>query len=223
MSERGRLAAEGWPFIIGGLALTLLAAAFQVFWAAVPLAVLTLFTVAFFRDPARRVPGGPGLVVSPADGRVVEVLAGADEPGLPREGYTRVAIFLSIFNVHVNRAPVAGTVKSVDYTSGRFLSAFKPEAATENERNRIGLVNDENDRGELIPFTQIAGLIARRIACYKKPGDTVRRGERVGLIRFGSRTEILLPPGYEVEVAVGDTVRGGESIIARHGGTEETD
>jgi len=219
VSEKGRLAPEGWPFIIGGLVLTLLAVVFKLVWVSVPLGLLTLFTITFFRDPARRVPGDPGLVVSPADGKVVEVLAGAAEPGLPREGYTRVAIFLSVFNVHVNRAPVAGTVKSVEYTAGRFLSAFKPEASTENERNRIGLVNGENDHGELIPFTQIAGLIARRIACYKQPGDTVQRGERVGLIRFGSRTEILLPPGYEVAVSVGDTVRGGSSIIARRDGT----
>ncbi len=212
--EKGRLAPEGRPFIIGGGVVTLLAAIFTPLWATVVCALLALFVIWFFRDPARRIPAEQGLVVSPADGRVVDVTPGISGPDLPCDGYTRVAIFLSVFNVHVNRAPVGGTVESVDYTAGRFLSAFKAEASTENERNRIGLMSGEDQRRDLIPFTQIAGLIARRIACYKKPGDTVRRGERVGLIRFGSRTEILIPPGYRVDVVPGDRVRGGSSIIA---------
>jgi len=215
VSENGRLAPEGLPFVIGGAILTLLAVFFASTWAAAVCALLALFVIWFFRDPARRIPAAEGLVVSPADGRVVEVAPEIDETGLPCGGYTRVAVFLSVFNVHVNRAPVAGTVESVEYTAGRFLSAFKPQASTENERNRIGLVSGEGPRGELFPFTQIAGLIARRIVCYKKPGDRVRRGERVGLIRFGSRTEILIPPGFQVTVAPGDRVHGGSSIIAR--------
>lgn len=215
MSENGRLAPEGLPFVIGGAILTLLAVFFASTWAAAVCALLALFVIWFFRDPARRIPADEGLVVSPADGRVVEVAPEIDEPGLPCGGYTRVAVFLSVFNVHVNRAPVTGTVESVEYTAGRFLSAFKPQASTENERNRISLVSGEGPRGELVPFTQIAGLIARRIVCYKKPGDRVRRGERVGLIRFGSRTEILIPPGFQVTVAAGDRVHGGSSIIAR--------
>ena len=219
MSEKGRLAPEGLPFVIGGVVLTLLAAYFTPLWATAICALLALFVLWFFRDPARRIPAEQGLVVSPADGRVVEVAPDIEEPGLPCAGYTRVSVFLSVFNVHVNRAPVAGTVESVDYTAGRFLSAFKAEASTENERNRIGLLSGEDQHGDLIPFTQIAGLIARRIACYKKPGDTVRRGERVGLIRFGSRTEILIPPGFEIAVAPGDKVHGGSSIIARRPAT----
>jgi phosphatidylserine decarboxylase len=215
VTERGRFAPEGWPFIIGGAVVTLLAVLFTPVWLAVVCGALSLFILWFFRDPARRIPDGEGLVVSPADGRVVEVAPGIDGPGLDGGGYTRVAIFLSVFNVHVNRAPVAGTVKGVEYTRGRFLSAWDARATTENERNRIDLVSGEEPEGRLIPFTQIAGLIARRIACYKKPGDTVHRGERVGLIRFGSRTEILIPPGYEVTVAKGDTVRGGSVVIAR--------
>lgn len=215
VSEKGRLAPEGLPFVIGGAALTLLAAVVAPLWVAVLCGLLALFVLWFFRDPARRIPADQGLVVSPADGRVVEVAPDINEPGLPCGGYTRVAVFLSVFNVHVNRAPVAGTVESVDYTAGKFLSAFKSEASTENERNRIGLLSDEDPAGELIPFTQIAGLIARRIACYKKPGDRVRRGERVGLIRFGSRTEILIPPGFDIAVAPGDKVSGGSSVIAR--------
>jgi len=215
VSERGRLAPEGWPFIIGGAAVTLLAVLFTTVWVAAACGALTLFILWFFRDPARPIPDGEGLVVSPADGRVVEVAPGIDGPGLDGGGYTRVAIFLSVFNVHVNRAPVAGTVREVEYTPGRFLSAWDPRATSENERNRIDLVCTEEAEGRLMPFTQIAGLIARRIACYKQPGDTVVRGERVGLIRFGSRTEVLIPPGYEVIVARGDRVRGGSVVIAR--------
>jgi phosphatidylserine decarboxylase len=212
--EKGRLAPEGRPFIIGGVVVTLLAAFFTPLWVTVICALLALFVTWFFRDPARRIPGAHGLLVSPADGRVVEVTPEISDADLPRDGYTRVAIFLSVFNVHVNRAPVGGTVESVDYTAGRFLSAFRSEASTENEQNRIGLRSGEDQSRDLIPFTQIAGLIARRIVCYKKPGDVVARGERVGLIRFGSRTEILIPPGYQVGVARGDKVRGGSSIIA---------
>ena len=215
MPERGRLAPEGLPFVIGGVALTLLAAVFTSPWMTVICALLAAFIIWFFRDPARRIPGDDGLVVSPADGKVVEVAPGISDPGLPDDGYTRVAIFLSVFNVHVNRAPVAGTVERVDYTAGRFLNAMKSEASGENERNRISLVSSETEPRELIPFTQIAGLIARRIVCYKKAGDQVRRGERVGLIRFGSRTEILIPPGYGIVVKPGETVKGGSSIIAR--------
>jgi len=215
MPERGRLAPEGLPFIIGGAVITLLAAWLAPPWVAVIFALLAFFILWFFRDPARRIPGAEGLVVSPADGKVVEVAPNVDEPRVQGKGYTRVAIFLSVFNVHVNRAPVAGKVDRIDYTAGRFLNAMKSEASSQNERNRISLISTESDRPESIPFTQIAGLIARRIVCYKKAGDTVRRGERVGLIRFGSRTEILVPPGYQVVVAPGEKVRGGSSIIAR--------
>ena len=162
---------------------------------------LFAFVAFFFRNPTRTIPGDPRTIVSPADGKVVR---------LERVGnVTRMSIFLSLFNVHVNRSPIAGRIEAVDYRPGKFLVAFNDKASTDNERN-IVMVSD----GRItIVFTQIAGIVARRIVFWKKAGDTVAKGELVGLIRFGSRVDVLFPAGTEATVSVGDRVKGGSTRI----------
>jgi phosphatidylserine decarboxylase len=162
---------------------------------------LFAFVAFFFRNPTRTIPVDPGTIVSPADGKVVR---------LERVGnVTRMSIFLSLFNVHVNRSPIAGRIEAVDYRPGKFLVAFNDKASTDNERN-IVMVSD----GRItIVFTQIAGIVARRIVFWKKAGDTVAKGELVGLIRFGSRVDVLFPAGTEATVSVGDRVKGGSTRI----------
>jgi len=172
-------------------------------WGVVPIAVLIAFVLFFFRDPARIHPEGAGLVLSPADGRVSEILR-------DREG-VKVSVFLSVLDCHINRSPVAGTVREALYTRGRFHPAWQGRASRENERNRLVIRSDSGDYG----VTQVAGVLARRIVCTKRPGDGVERGERIGLIRFGSRTDLHLPPGVEPIVKVGDRVRGGLTVMAR--------
>jgi len=159
----------------------------------------------FFRDPERIVPEGDDLIVAPADGRVVVVPRASGGTG------DCIAIFLSLADVHVNRSPVSGKVLAVRYTPGKFRPAWEPEAGSSNERNTLTLEGPAGNYG----VSQIAGLVARRIHCFKRPGDGVARGERIGYIAFGSRTELTLPPGAEVAVRVGDKVRGGETVIAR--------
>jgi phosphatidylserine decarboxylase len=192
------IAREGWPYVLG-----LLVAASLAWLASVALAAgfaaLALFTLFFFRDPDRRVPDGAGLVVSPADGKVV-----AAEPG-------RISVFLSIFNVHVNRSPIGGRIETVRYQPGAFRAAFDPRASSDNEQNVVTVRGDGHD----VVFKQIAGLIARRIVFWKRPSDPVGRGERVGLIKFGSRVDVFVPEGSALRVAVGDRVRAGESVLAQ--------
>jgi phosphatidylserine decarboxylase len=174
-------------------------------WAA-PLWALAAFVLYFFRDPDRIVPAGAG-VVSPADGRVVD-LRQTEIDGRP---VWKISIFLNIFNVHVNRSPIAGVIRNLKYTPGRFLIASRREASVENEQNTVTVEQD----GETVVFKQIAGAVARRIVFNKKVGDTVERGERVGLIKFGSRVDLFLPLDYAPEIAVGDRVKGGSSWIAK--------
>jgi phosphatidylserine decarboxylase len=167
----------------------------------ISLLLLSAFVAFFFRNPKREIPADPKVIVSPADGRVVKV---------ERVGnVTKLSIFLSVFNVHVNRSPIAGRIEAIDYKSGKFRVAFNHAASVENERNII-MVAQGNIK---IVFTQIAGILARRIVCWKKVGDIVDKGELVGLIRFGSRVDILFPAGTEVTVEKGDRVRGGSSPI----------
>jgi phosphatidylserine decarboxylase len=197
----------GWYFAALPAALAGLLV-WQQWWAAAgALASLTLFILFFFRDPERAIPAEPGAIVSPADGRVLSVEASEWE-GEPR---TRISIFLSIFNVHVNRAPIAGKVTNLSYQPGRFHVASKELAGERNEQNVITMEGE----GTRVVFKQIAGLIARRIEFWRKTGDDLARGERVGMIRFGSRTEILFDPAYTVQVKPGDTVHGGASVLAR--------
>lgn len=172
-------------------------------WLAAVLWLLALFCLYFFRDPERAIPAGP-VAVSPADGKVVAVKA--ESPALQR-----ISIFLNIFDVHVNRAPVSGTIRKVEYRPGRFLVASREECSTQNEMNVVTM----DAGGSPVVFKQIAGLIARRIVFNKKPGDIVAAGERVGLIKFGSRVDVLLGPEWEIAVRPGFRVYGGSSIIAR--------
>ncbi len=176
-------------------------------WIALPLVLLGLFVFYFFRDPNRKVPMEPGVVVSPADGRVVV----CQNEELNGRAGKRVSIFLAIWNVHVNRAPAAGTIKNLEYKPGKFMAAWEATASTENEQNVFTL---ESEYGEIV-FKQIAGYVARRVVAWKKTGETVARGERVGLVRFGSRVDVWLPAGAELAVKVGENVKGGSSVLAR--------
>uniref|UniRef100_A0A7V4XU62 Phosphatidylserine decarboxylase proenzyme n=1 Tax=Acidobacterium capsulatum TaxID=33075 RepID=A0A7V4XU62_9BACT len=176
-------------------------------WAVLPL-LLAAFFLWFFRDPKRAIPGGEGLVVSPADGKVTEVA----RIRTPQGELQRISIFLSVFDVHVNRSPVAGTIASVAYQKGLYLNAMDPASAEKNEQNTVVV---RADAGYEITFKQIAGLLARRIVFNKRVGDRVERGQRVGLIKFGSRTDILMPPGFEILVRQGQRVSGGSTILAR--------
>jgi phosphatidylserine decarboxylase len=172
---------------------------------AAPLFLVAIFCLYFFRDPDRAIPDGP-VAVSPADGKVVGIIgdgAGAE--------CTRISIFLNIFDVHVNRAPIGGKIANVEYAKGQFLVASREMASSQNERNTVTIAGEATS----VRFAQIAGLIARRIVFSKKLGDTVDKGERVGLIKFGSRVDIFLGPEWEIKVQPGERVSGGSSILAR--------
>ncbi len=175
------------------------------YWA-LPFYILAAFCLYFFRDPDREVPAGP-VAVSPADGKVVVVKA--------ENGGQRISIFLNVFDVHVNRTPIPGRVVDVRYQEGQFLVASKEAASHSNEQNAITVLGTVGGEETRIEFKQIAGLIARRIICYKKPGDVLAAGERVGLIKFGSRVDVQLGPEWEVVVRVGQRVSAGSSVIAR--------
>ena len=177
------------------------------------LVFLALFVFYFFRNPDRKIPMEPGVVVSPADGRVVVV---KDEENAGRQG-KRISIFLAIWNVHVNRSPAAGAITKLEYKPGKFLAAWAEKASLENEQNVFTLASEH---GEIV-FKQIAGWVARRVVSWKKTGDSVGRGELVGLVRFGSRVDLWLPVGAEIAVNVGDNVKGGSSVIARMGVGEQ--
>src|SRR5512146_2461378 len=181
-------------------------------WAVLPL-LLGCFLLWFFRDPERVIPQEPGAIVSPADGKVTDVSA-VTLNGEPR---TRISIFLNVFNVHVNRSPIAGEVKGVEYRRGKFGNAMGALSSEQNEQNIITVEGE----GQTIVFKQIAGLIARRIVCTKKIGDQVARGERVGLIKFGSRVDVLLDPSVAVSVKIGDHVKGGSSVLAQFSTAKE--
>ena len=200
------VAAEGWPFILPPAAAACIMAVMGWAGAATVFAVVALAFLGFFRDPDRTAPDLPGAVLAPADGRVMVITEALDPWVGPA---VRVSIFLSPLDVHVNRAPIGGLVKNVEYVAGRFLAAYRPEASEQNERCAVSL---DGDRAR-VTVTQISGVLARRIVCRVRPGDTVRAGERYGLIRFGSRTDLVLPRGTELRVGVGDRVRGGESVM----------
>lgn len=198
------MAKEGYPFL---LPLLLIAALFlysRMNWAGFVFLALALFIAYFFRDPERLISPHEADIVSPADGKIVEIAPESDKT-------TRVSIFLSVFNVHINRSPVAGQVESVCYVPGKFKVAFDPTASAENERNVL-VIRSGSDK---IKFSQIAGILARRIVCWKKPGDLVAKGERIGLIKFGSRVDIFLPDNVALSIKLGDKVQGGASVIGR--------
>lgn len=215
---------EGRKFAVIAAAITAALAFLSWETLAWPMAGVTLWVLAFFRDPIRTTPKGEGLVIAPADGMVTMIATvpapremagegGLDEAAL----YTRVSIFMSVFDVHINRAPIAGEIKRVVYISGKFLNADLDKASEDNERQHI-LV--EGHDGTRIGFTQIAGLVARRIVPWVKPGDLVASGQRVGLIRFGSRVDIFLPAGTASQVILGQCTIAGETIVGRIGVAE---
>jgi phosphatidylserine decarboxylase len=173
-------------------------------WAA-PCLLLAAFFLWFFRDPERHIPGEPGAIVSPADGKVTGVYSVV----VNGKTLTRISIFLSVFDVHVNRAPVAGTICEVRYQRGSFLNAMNEKCGDLNEQNVVTMEGE----GQTVVFKQIAGLLARRIVFTKKPGDVLRRGERVGMIKFGSRTDVLVDPSAKIQVKKGDRVKGGSSVL----------
>lgn len=200
---------DGWIYLIGLGFITLLIFFWKSYAALIPF-ILFIFVGFFFRNPKRDIPLQPDLVVSPADGVVMSVEKVIENRYIQAEAI-RIRIFLNIFNVHVNRTPVAGTVGFQEYRPGKFLAAYKNEAAQLNEQNLIGF----QDGDFRVLVSQIAGLIARRVVSWVKPGDTLQRGERFGLIKFGSCTEVYLPSNVQVEVKKGDRVKGGETIIGR--------
>lgn len=204
------MAPEGLPFVFLLGLTTLTFAALRCWPLALVFLVLTWFSGHFFRDPERFTPKEPDLAVSPADGKVIRVEPRPD----PITGETRtcVSIFMNVINVHVNRSPVAGTVETIRYFPGAFVNAALDKASTDNERCAY-LLRDEAGRPWVM--VQIAGLVARRIVCRTEEGDTLARGERYGLIRFGSRVDLYLPPDYSATVTIGDVVTAGESILAR--------
>jgi phosphatidylserine decarboxylase len=202
---------EGYKFGLPPICLGLLCLVPGWKWAAGILIFLGLFVFYFFRDPERVIPSDPGAVISPADGRVVVIV---DEEFESKMGH-RISIFLSIWDVHVQRAPVAGKVAKVKYVPGKFYGAYRADASQKNEQNVIYI---DTPRGTMV-FKQIAGAIARRVLCWKKPGEAVAKGDRVGMIRFGSRVDIWLPMEAEVAVRKGQFAKGGETILAKWNST----
>ena len=204
-NHRFPVAREGWGYTIGLLVLGLISTLLGGTSWAIFYFLFALCVAAFFRDPKRIPPSETGIVASPADGKVIAIED-------TENGGIMVGIFLAVYDVHINRSPVAGTIQETKYKPGQFLAAFNKNAAEANEQNAIDILSDS---GENFRVVQIAVLIARRIVCWRGEGDTVSLGERFGLIQFGSRTDLHLPPGYNVSVSIGERVRGGETVIAR--------
>jgi phosphatidylserine decarboxylase len=202
------IAKEGWPFLAIAVIVAAVATGFFGWWS-IPLWLAALFVLQFFRDPARPVPEGGGLVLCPADGRVL-VVGRERDPYLQRDAL-KISIFMNVFNVHSNRSPVSGTVKTVTYSAGTFLNASLDKASAENERNALHLRTDD---GVDVTCVQIAGLIARRILCYVKAGDRLAAGDRYGFIRFGSRVDVYVPPDSRPRVAIGDKVKATSTVLA---------
>lgn len=202
------IAREGWPFLGGAIALAILVNLFSTAWA-IPFWLIALFILQFFRDPGRTVPVQENAVISPADGRIV-VVEKSQDPYAGREAL-KISVFMNVFNVHSNRAPVNGQIERVEYFPGKFVNADLDKASVENERNALVI---KSDNGETVTCVQVAGLIARRILCYVKAGDTLNKGQRYGFIRFGSRVDVYLPVTATPKVTVGDKVSATETILA---------
>jgi len=197
---------DGIPFVVVPLVLAVVPILFGYWWVAIPLVLLALFMAYFFRNPRRSIPLEPGLILAPADGRVTLVrLAGEHEPE------SLVSIFLSPFDVHINRAPIEGEIVDISYKTGEFLMATRDESRLRNEQNSLTIKGKE----VTVRCTQIAGVLARRIVCWKQRGEGVKCGEPFGMIKFGSRTDLVMPSTVEIIVRAGMRVRGGESIIGK--------
>ena len=207
---------EGWLFIALFAAVNLLAFLFST-WLGVILLPLTLWCLAFFRDPERKTPDGPGLIICPADGRLLPVIEAVPplELGLGERARPRLSVFMNVFNVHVNRNPVSGTVIAKSYRPGKFFNASFDKASVHNERMSLRLRPEGDDGTRDLAVVQIAGLVARRIVCDLAQGQGVQRGARFGIIRFGSRVDVYVPPGTAIIAEAGQAVRAGETILAR--------
>jgi phosphatidylserine decarboxylase len=212
------IARDGWTFIIIGLALTVVCLWLATRWdsriafgISLVLAILTVFTAYFFRDPDRSADLETGTLVSPGDGVVVEIDTLESHPFIG-DKTIQVSVFLSIFDVHVNRVPATGVIDYVDYNPGKFFAAYEDKASELNEQTEIGMVTET---GRKVAFKQIAGLIARRVVCRLKAGDNVAAGDRFGLIRFGSRVDLLVPEDCRIDVKLGDRVYGGETVLGK--------
>jgi len=203
------IAREGWPFLAIALALAIGATVWCAAWS-IPLWIIFIFVLQFFRDPAREIPQQAGAVLSPCDGRVIKVERTQDAYG-QREAIL-VSVFMNVFNVHSNRSPVDGKIEGVQYFPGKFVNADLDKASLENERNAVVVKTAD---GQTVTFVQVAGLIARRILCYVKAGDLLARGQRYGFIRFGSRVDVYLPLTASVKVAIGDRVSATTTILAQ--------
>ena len=210
INNRLPVAREGLPFIIGSGAMAFFFISIGPIFMAVLTGILNLFTIFFFRDPERENTVGENAVLTPADGRILDIQYLNDADNLLGEPVVKVSIFMSVFNVHVNRVPINGRISDIAYNPGRFFSANLDKASKQNENNRITL---ETDDGHRIVFVQIAGLIARRIACWIKEGDVVKAGQRFGLVRFGSRLDIYLPFNSRIIAQPRHKVKAGQTII----------
>lgn len=210
--DRNRIpvAVEGVPFAVAAGITAILFYLFEWGISALFFFVLTLFILWFFRNPERKTPSGSNLVISPADGKIIDI-SNRMENRILKDKAVRISIFMNLFNVHVNRIPCSGKISDILYNPGRFISANRDKASLENEQNAIAL---ERPAGDKVLFIQIAGLIARRIVCWLKKGDYVEMGQSFGLIRFGSRVDVYLPTDVEIKVSIGQKVKGGESILA---------
>ncbi|MGB5807358.1 phosphatidylserine decarboxylase [Castellaniella sp.] len=203
------IAREGWPILAGALVVSLLVAWWSP-WASIPFWVFTLFALQFFRDPAREAPEGDGLVLCPADGRIVCVEDAAD-PYAGGRPSLKISVFMNVFNVHSNRAPVDGEVQSIEYFPGKFFNAALDKASLENERNAMVLRTAD---GQTVTAVQVAGLVAKRILCHARAGQALYAGQRYGFIRFGSRVDVYLPVGTRPRVALGDKVKATRTVLA---------
>lgn len=205
------IAREGYPFLFISAAFAI--TAFVLGWVVPGIAITLLFVfiVYFFRNPERVIPQDSGLILAPADGRIIRIETVPDAPHLGGPA-TKVSIFMSVFNVHINRMPMRATIEKVLYRPGKFFVASLDKACKHNEQNTLVL---KDEGGRRMAMTQIAGLVARRIVCYMRPGDSRNAGDRFGLIRFGSRVDLYLPQPHSVDIAVGDRVKGGSSVIGR--------
>ena len=202
------IAREGWPFLAGSILIALLVTQWSPGWS-IPLWIIAVFVLQFFRDPARSGSTAANAVLSPADGRIV-VVEHTQDPYGNREAL-KISVFMNVFNVHSNRSPVDGKVQSIEYFPGKFFNAALDKASLENERNAMVI---QTESGHLVTATQVAGLVAKRILCYAKPGDTLARGQRYGFIRFGSRVDVYLPPSSRPRVAIGDKVSATSTVLA---------
>tara|TARA_B100000686_G_scaffold36099_2_gene37665 strand:+ start:2012 stop:2662 length:651 start_codon:yes stop_codon:yes gene_type:complete len=203
--NRPLIAREGWKFVLFFVSISLLSLFLNTYIPAILFFLLAISIGAFFRDPKRETPQTAGSIIAPADGKIILLQKDI-------ENKISLGIFLSPLDVHINRSPVSGKIREIKYSKGNFIAAYKDDSSEINEKNTIEI---ETDSGDNFSVIQIAGFIARRIVCWKKMGDDIKKGERFGLIQFGSRTDLIIPPGYEPCVSIGDRVRGGETIVAK--------